>query len=85
MFNIAEQARITKLLSDALKPKELEVEDVSGGCGAFFRVHVSATTFAGKTKVAQHRMVNELLKEELKNMHGITIVTSVPRDAEQKV
>jgi stress-induced morphogen len=63
----------------------LEIEDSSGGCGTFFKIAVASTAFEGKTRVAQHRMVNDLLKEELKSMHGMSLSTSIPKDAEQKL
>ena len=34
--------------------------------------------FSGKRTVLQHRMVNDALAEEVKEMHGLRIFTSLP-------
>ena len=59
-----------------LRPKRVNVTDISGGCGSFFKVEVLAEIFTGKSLVQQHRMVNEALRSEIKHIHGLTIVTS---------
>ena len=38
-----------------------------------YRVIVHSAQFAGKSKVQQHRLVNEILKEDIKQMHGIQL------------
>lgn len=53
----------------------VKVADVSGGCGAMFEVHVSSPEFKNLSLVKQHQMVNAVLKEEVKQMHGIRIFT----------
>jgi stress-induced morphogen len=30
--------------------------------------------------VKQHRMVNELLKQHIKDIHGLTLVTGAPKE-----
>ena len=35
--------------------------------------------FKEKRTVQQHQMVNQVLKEEIKGMHGLRIFTSVPK------
>ncbi len=65
-------------LTDAMKPELLDVQDVSGGCGAFFKLLVVTDAFEGKTTVARHRLVQALLKEDIKSMHGITMTTLTP-------
>ncbi|XP_033753902.1 bolA-like protein 3 [Pecten maximus] len=56
----------------------VEVTDISGGCGAMYEVLIEADSFQGKRKVAQHKMVTEALKEQIKDMHGLRITTKVP-------
>ncbi|KAF6020009.1 BOLA3 [Bugula neritina] len=51
------------------------VEDISGGCGAMFDVHIESADFNGKKLVQQHMMVNKALKAEISDMHGIRIST----------
>ena len=66
---------IAQKLKDALSPQHLEVEDVShhhaghagwrGGGGTHFTVTIKAASFAGKSRVQQHRIVNSILANEL--------------------
>lgn len=66
----------TKLkASPLLTPTGVSVKDVSAGCGSFFQVEVISPVFEGKGLVQQHRMVNEVLREEIKVIHGLTINT----------
>jgi BolA family transcriptional regulator, general stress-responsive regulator len=71
-------------LNDAFSPSFLELIDEShqhhGHSGAHpsgeshFRVRISAAAFQGKTRVAQHRMINATLAEELKaRVHALAI------------
>uniref|UniRef100_M4BXR7 BolA-like protein n=1 Tax=Hyaloperonospora arabidopsidis (strain Emoy2) TaxID=559515 RepID=M4BXR7_HYAAE len=73
----AEQAMHTAL-QQQLKAEHVKVTDVSGGCGSMFDVEVASAQFAGQSRVKQHRMVNEVLREEIKTMHGLTIRTMTP-------
>ena len=66
---------IAQKLKDALSPQHLAVEDVSHhhaghagwreGGGTHFTVTIKAETFAGKSRVQQHRLVNTILADEL--------------------
>ena len=66
---------IAQKLKDALSPQHLEVEDVShhhaghagwrDGGGTHFTVTIKAASFAGKSRVQQHRIVNSILANEL--------------------
>lgn len=58
-----------------LQADKIEVEDVSGGCGAMFEVYVKDAEFRGLNTVKQHRIITATLQEEIKNMHGIRIHT----------
>ncbi|KAL3859831.1 hypothetical protein ACJMK2_010023 [Sinanodonta woodiana] len=63
--------------------KNVEVSDISGGCGAMYEVLVEAEEFRGKRTVLQHKMINEYqvlfivnlvllsLKFYLKNLYGL--------------
>ncbi len=76
-------------LSGALSPNALEVIDEShlheGHAGArpggqsHFRVKIVAQAFEGKTLLQRHRMVNEILAEELAGpIHALAISASTP-------
>ncbi len=75
---------ITRKLTEALTPAALEVIDEShlheGHAGhrqggeSHFRVKIVADAFAGKSLVDRHRLVNEVLAEELSGqVHALAI------------
>lgn len=76
---------IEQKLTNAFTPSALEVLDEShlhaghsgnpGGDGeTHFRVRMTSGQFAGKIRVAQHRLVNEVLAEELKHpVHALAL------------
>ncbi|XP_060814186.1 bolA-like protein 3 [Bombus pascuorum] len=74
----AEQKMISILRNKFPEAKLIEVNDVSGGCGAMFEINVIAPEFKGLNTIKQHRLINDALKEEIKDMHGVRIYTSVP-------
>ncbi|XP_043516306.1 bolA-like protein 3 isoform X2 [Frieseomelitta varia] len=74
----AEQKMISILRNKFPQAKVIEVNDVSGGCGAMFEINVIAPEFKGLNTIKQHRLINDALKEEIKDMHGVRIYTSVP-------
>jgi BolA family transcriptional regulator, general stress-responsive regulator len=78
-------------LQAAFAPSFLEVIDESnhhvGHVGArpdgesHFRVKIVAAAFLGKSRVEQHRMINAVLAQELKEgVHALAIEASAPRD-----
>ncbi len=78
-------------LQAAFDPISLEVIDESsqhhGHAGAradgesHFRVRIVASAFQGKSRVEQHRMINGVLAEELKErVHALAIEASAPKD-----
>ncbi|KAL0100678.1 hypothetical protein PUN28_019223 [Cardiocondyla obscurior] len=75
----AEEKMISVLRNRFPQAQLIEVTDVSGGCGAMFDINVVAPEFRGLNTVKQHRIINEVLKEEIKDMHGLRIRTSVPQ------
>ena len=75
---------IAQKLKDALSPHHLEVKDVSHhhaghagwrkGGGTHFTVTIKAASFAGKSRVQQHRLVNSILADELaSNIHALEL------------
>ena len=84
--------RIESRLREALTPTELEVEDEShlhaGHAGAreggqtHYRVNIVSPMFVGKTRVARHRMVNDLLAEEFASgVHALALRARAPGEA----
>jgi BolA protein len=76
--------RIAQKLHQAFSPSELEVIDDSGKhaghAGArpegetHFRVRIIAEAFEGRSRIDRHRMINNVLAEELAGMvHALAI------------
>ena len=77
-------------LNTALSPRELEVIDEShqhkGHAGArpegesHFRVRIVADAFQGHSRIECHRMINDILAEELKQqIHALAIEAKPPK------
>ncbi|KAG9445042.1 hypothetical protein H6P81_016382 [Aristolochia fimbriata] len=78
--------RIRERLKEALHPVELEVEDISyqhaghaavrgsGDGETHFNVRIVSEEFAGKSLVKRHRLIYDLLQEELQSgLHALSI------------
>jgi BolA protein len=76
--------RMTAKLTAAFAPTFLEVVDDSdhhkghAGAGALdethFVIRIVSPAFAGTTRLARHRMINEVVKEELaERVHALSI------------
>ncbi|PIA16326.1 hypothetical protein COEREDRAFT_81302 [Coemansia reversa NRRL 1564] len=72
------EKHIHNKLLQGLNPTKLTVTDSSGGCGSMYVVEVEAECFRDISRVKQTMMVNRLLKDELKDMHGMRVLCSVP-------
>ncbi|KFM77666.1 BolA-like protein 2, partial [Stegodyphus mimosarum] len=66
------QEYIEKKLKNELDTSFISVEDLSDGCGAKFNAIIVTKKFEGVPLLQRHRMVNEVLKEEMKNIHAFT-------------
>ena len=73
------ELHIERLLKEQLAVSECEVRDISGGCGASYEVYVCAEDFRGKRTLQQHRLVQQILKDEMKDIHALRINTEVPK------
>uniref|UniRef100_A0A2K6WF68 Acyl-CoA-binding domain-containing protein 6 n=1 Tax=Onchocerca volvulus TaxID=6282 RepID=A0A2K6WF68_ONCVO len=69
------EATIRKKLEIALKPSHLDIEDFSDGCGLKFRLVIVSDSFDNKTTLASHRLVYDVLKEEMQAIHALEIKT----------
>ncbi|KAI6189999.1 hypothetical protein M3Y97_00069400 [Aphelenchoides bicaudatus] len=70
------EQRIMELLRKQYPNASLiSVNDVSGGCGSFYQVAVHTPEFKGLLKIQQHKQITDLLKNEIKEIHGLTIET----------
>ena len=72
----------------ALAPERLEIEDESArhaghegakGGGGHYRLTIVSNQFSGKSLIARHRIINELLAEMMqKEIHAISIKAYTP-------
>lgn len=80
---------ITKKLQDAFAPESIEVKDEShqheGHAGhkpggqTHFRVYIVSNAFIGKSRIDRHRMINQILKDDLAaGVHALAIHASAP-------
>ena len=80
---------ISRKLTEAFAPQSLKVEDEShrheGHAGhrpggqTHFRVYIVADAFKGKTRLARHRMINDILSSELAGgVHALAIHATAP-------
>lgn len=80
----ARESRISQILSTALVPVYLEIEDESHmhsgpRSETHFKVLIVSEKFEGKSRVDRQRMVNDLLKVELQTgLHALTQKTLTP-------
>ncbi|KAJ1946237.1 hypothetical protein FBU59_002079 [Linderina macrospora] len=77
-FGTDGEKHIFHKLNAELGPTKLTVTDSSGGCGSMYVVEIEAECFRGLNRVKQTKIVNALLKDELKEMHGMRVLCSVP-------
>lgn len=80
---------LTKKLSEAFAPQSLNVVDEShqhaGHAGArpggqtHFRVYIVSEAFKGKTRIDRHRMINQVLADDLSaGVHALAIHATAP-------
>ena len=72
------ESAIQQKLQSALSVKEVDVRDTSGGCGTMFEIKIVAEEFQNKSIVQQHKVVAKVLKEDISQWHGFTLMTSAP-------
>eukprot|EP00249_Psilotum_nudum_P009218 c21788_g1_i1 orf=397-1500(+) len=86
---------IMQKLESSLDPILLEVEDVSyqhaghagvekGSTETHFNVKIVSSQFEGRTLIRRHRMVYDLLQEQLQNgLHALSIVAKTPEEMDR--
>ena len=77
-FKLVSKEIIEKKIRENIKViNELDVQDTDSGCGQFFSITIKTPEFKGKSLIQQHRLINEILKDELKSVHSIMLKTSI--------
>ncbi len=75
---------IEQKLEETFNPEFLEVvnesymHNVPEGSESHFKVTIVSTAFVDKRLIARHRLVNQTLEDELKNIHALAIHTLTP-------
>ncbi|KAL1390472.1 bola protein [Phyllosticta capitalensis] len=69
------ELHVFRKIKQELEPVRLEVQDISGGCGSMYALYIESPRFKGLTVIKQHKMVNEILADEIKSWHGVQLRT----------
>jgi stress-induced morphogen len=66
---------IQRRIEDAIPGARAEVEDYTGG-GDHFRATVTAASFAGRSRIEQHRLVYDVFGDEIGGpIHALSLKT----------
>ncbi|KAE8260326.1 hypothetical protein A4X13_0g422 [Tilletia indica] len=69
------ERKIIELLKTRFNPKQIQVADISGGCGSFYAITLTSKEFNGLSTIKQHRLVNQELKDIIADIHGLQLRT----------
>ncbi|XP_073845833.1 bolA-like protein 2 [Musca autumnalis] len=70
-------------LAKELEAKYVHAVDESDGCGGKFSVVIVSEKFKGLKMLQKHRMVNNVLAEELKEIHAFSQKSYTPEEWEK--
>ena len=74
-----------KLLGSELAPFEhMELKDTSDGCGSKFEAIIVSAKFDGVGLLDRQKKVNEIIAEEMKEVHAFSMKTWTPAQYEAK-
>jgi stress-induced morphogen len=72
-------SEIEEMIRAALPDATVEITDLAGD-GDHYAARVTSTAFAGKPRVAQHKMVYEALGGRMGGvLHALQLTTAVPK------
>ena len=70
---------IEQLIKAAIPGAVVTIEDLRGD-GDHYAAHVTATQFAGMTRIQQHQMVYQALRGRMGDqLHALALQTAVPK------
>jgi stress-induced morphogen len=61
-----------------LNVTNLHIQDTSGN-GSFYYVEIESPDFVGKSTVACHKLVQGIIANQIKNIHGLQLKTRAPK------
>lgn len=69
--------KIKEIIENGIPGSKVQVEDLTGTAD-HFGITVTSSAFLGKRLIQQHKMVMDLLKDDLKDkIHAVKITTKV--------
>ena len=75
-----EQSEIERLIKASLPDAEVEIIDLAGD-NNHFSAHVTSSTFEGKSRIEQHKMVYDALGDKMGGiLHALALKTSIKKD-----
>ena len=75
-----EQSEIERLIKASLPDAEVEIFDLAGD-NNHFSAHVTSSTFEGKSRIQQHKMVYDALGDKMGGiLHALALKTSIKKD-----
>ena len=79
---ITESSLKSKL--ESLLDAQVTIQDTSNGCGQSFECVIVSDKFCGLKSLARHRMVNQVLSEELKEIHAFSQKCKTREEADKE-
>ncbi|XP_065205055.1 bolA-like protein 2 isoform X3 [Planococcus citri] len=77
---------VREKLTEQLQPEHLEIIDKSSfECGAIFDAVIVSAKFEGLSILKQQKLVFDVLKEEMKNIHAFSMKTMTPAEYKESV
>ncbi|GFZ50839.1 hypothetical protein JCM24511_08597 [Saitozyma sp. JCM 24511] len=70
--------RIERKLRESMTIEHFDIADTSGNCGSSFAVTIVSPDFAKKMTLARHKLVNQLLSDEISQLHAFSQKTLTP-------
>ncbi|WVO14400.1 hypothetical protein L204_102033 [Cryptococcus depauperatus] len=78
------QKQMEEKLRSNLKIEYLEFTDTSGNCGSAFAVTIVSPNFAKMLTLQRHKLVNQILKDEIPQLHAFSQKTLLPEQWEKE-
>ncbi|KAI9788225.1 MAG: hypothetical protein M1816_007077 [Peltula sp. TS41687] len=75
---------LSQKLTEKLQTTHISIEDFSGGCGTAFKATVVSPQFENKRMLARHRLVNDVLKDEIAAIHAWSPTCFTPQEWERE-
>ena len=71
---------IERLIKAGIPDAKVEIKDLAGD-GDHYAAHVVSSSFKGKTRVIQHKMVYDALEGRMGGvLHALALTTAAPKD-----